>query len=73
MYIKMSIVEDFAFDVPKGFTKVLIAHSFDITDLEIPKEYEKDFVTARLHAIRRGKLIREIHLDGKKLVKEYKL
>ncbi|HIH15259.1 MAG: hypothetical protein QT08_C0010G0035 [archaeon GW2011_AR17] len=69
----MSIVEDFAFDVPKGFTKVLIAHSFDITDLEIPKEYEKDFVTARLHAIRRGKLIREIHLDGKKLVKEYKL
>ncbi|MDP3728801.1 MAG: hypothetical protein Q8R18_05100 [bacterium] len=67
------IVEDLAFDVPKDFTKVFIRHTFCITDLEIPKQYEKDFAAARLHAVRKGKLIREIHLDGKKLVKEYKL
>lgn len=68
-----SIIDDFTFDVPKDFTKVLITHTFDITDLEIPKEYEKDFAAARLHAVRKGKLIRKIHLDDKKLVKEYKL
>ncbi len=69
----MKIVEDMAFDVPKDFTKVFIFHTFDIQDLDIPKEYEKDFALARLHAIRKGKLIREIHLGEKKIVKEYSL
>lgn len=69
----IKIIEDYAFDVPKDFTKVFITHTFAITNLEIPKEYEKDFAAARLHALRKGKLIREIHLDEKKLVKEYKL
>ena len=69
----MHILEDYAFDVPKDFTKVVIIHTFTITDLEIPKEYEKDFALARLHAIRKGTLIREIHLGDKKIVKEYTL
>ena len=66
-------IEDYTFDVAKDFTKVFITHSLHITSLEIPKHYEKDFALARLYAVRKGKLIREIHLDGKKLVKEYKL
>ncbi len=69
----MKIIEDLTFDVPKDFKKVLISHTFTITDLEIPKQYEKDFVLARSHAIRKGTLIREIHLGDKKIVKEYTL
>ncbi len=69
----MSIIDDYAFDVPKDFTKAFIMHSFVIASLEIPKQYEKDFALARLHAIRKGKLIREIHLGEKKVGKEYTL
>ncbi|MSR85790.1 hypothetical protein EXS74_00165 [Candidatus Woesearchaeota archaeon] len=69
----MKILEDYAFDVAKDFTKVFIMHSFVIESLEIPKQYEKDFVLARLHALRKGKLIREIHLGEKKIGKEYTL
>ncbi len=69
----MSIVDDYAFDMPKDFTKAFVMHTFDIEDLTIPKEYEKDFALARLYAIRKGKLIREIHVGEKKIVKEYTL
>lgn len=69
----MSIIDDFAFDIAKDFSKVFIFHTFIIEKLDIPKEYEKDFALARLHAIRKGKLIREIHLGEKKIGKEYTL
>ncbi len=69
----MKILDDYVFDIDKDFTKVFISHTFTITDLEIPKEYEKDLALARLHAIRKGTLIREIHLGDKKIVKEYTL
>ncbi|MDP3918926.1 MAG: hypothetical protein Q8Q35_03440 [Nanoarchaeota archaeon] len=68
----MSIVEDYAFDV-KDFKKVKIIHTFQIDDLEVPKGYENDFKMARLNAIRKGKLIREIIIDDNKEVKEYPL
>jgi len=67
------LIEDLTFDIKETFQKVSISHTFEINDLEIPKQYEKDFAGARLHAIRKGKLIREITLDGRKLVKNYKL
>jgi hypothetical protein len=69
----IKILDDYAFDVPKDFTKTFIIHTFVIESLEIPQEYEKDFVRARLHAVRKGKLIREIHLGEKKIAKEYTL
>ena len=69
----MTTLEDYAFDVPKDFTKVFIQHTFVIETLDIPKQYEKDFALARLYATRKGKLIREIHLGEKKIVKEYTL
>jgi len=69
-----TLVRDLLFDIDtKAFKKVTIAHTFAITDLMIPKEYEKDFVVARLHALRKGRLIREIYVDGTRVVKEYTL
>ena len=66
-----SIVKDLAFDVNKDYKKVFIKHTFEIDDLEIPKEYLNDFVKARLHAIRKGKLIRQVNIDGEQVKKEY--
>lgn len=68
-----SIIDDFTFDIKKDFTKLSIVHTFVIEDMSIPDQYKNDFIAARLHAIRKGKLIREISLDGEKSVKEYKL
>lgn len=67
------LIEDLAFDVQKGFLKLAISHTFDIKDLAIPEQYKSDFSAARLYAIRKGKLIREIDVDGNRLVKEYTL
>lgn len=69
-----AMVRDLLFDIDtKEFKKVTISHTFAITDLQVPKGYENDFVAARVHAIRKGKLIREIYVDGARMVKEYKL
>ena len=66
-------VKDLLFDVNKDYKKVFVKHIFEIEDLEIPKEYLNDFAKARLHAIRKGKLIRQISIDGEQVRKEYKL
>jgi hypothetical protein len=68
-----SYVKDLLFDVNKDYKKVFIKHTFYIEDLEIPKEYMNDFAKARLFAIRKGKLIRQISIDGEQVKKEYKL
>ena len=65
------IVKDLAFDVNKDYKRVFIKHTFEINDLEIPKEYLNDFVKARLYAIRKGKLIRQVNIDGEQVKKEY--
>lgn len=67
------LVKDFAFDVEGDFKEAFFKHTFVITDLAVPKEYEKDFAQARFHAVRKGKLIRERTVDGTKTVKEYSL
>ena len=67
------IVKDLAFDVNKDYKRVFIKHTFEINDLEIPKEYLNDFVKARLYAIRKGKLIRQVNIDGEQVKKEYDL
>ena len=68
---RKKIVKDLAFDVNKDYKRVFIKHTFEINDLEIPKEYLNDFVKARLYAIRKGKLIRQVNIDGEQVKKEY--
>tara|TARA_Y100000310_G_C20623794_1_gene784741 strand:+ start:315 stop:971 length:657 start_codon:yes stop_codon:yes gene_type:complete len=59
---------DFFWDVPDG-KKVIIEHTVSISDIEIPPD-EKDPVMMREKAVRKGKLIRKIDVDGKEIVKE---
>ena len=50
------------FDIPT-FKKVEIVHDFVITGIDIPKD-EKDPAMMREMAIRNGKIIRKIKIDG---------
>jgi len=65
-----NILQDYAFDVKQPFKKVFVKHTYEIISLEVPKEFEKDPALARFHAIRKGKLIRYITVDGKESTKE---
>lgn len=63
--------EAFFWDVNEG-KKALIEHTLQIDSVEIPKN-EKDPVKMRENAIRIGKIIRKIDVDGNKSEKSYDL
>jgi len=65
--------KEFLFDVPDG-KKIEINHTIVVEDIIIPKELEKsnDYEKIRLEALRKGKIIRKIKVDGKEIIKEYK-
>ncbi len=63
---------EFLFDIPSVFKKVRTEHTYVINDIVIPAELkkEKDFEKVRMGALRKGKLIRKIIVDGKETIKE---
>jgi len=63
------ILNDFAFDVGE-FSKLSINHTFVIDSLVVPDQYKNDFALARIHAKRKGKIIRKLEIDGKLKVNE---
>ena len=62
------LAEDFVFEKP-DFGKVEIAHHFIINEI-IKPEGETDFAKMRELAKRKGKIIREAEIDGKKTLQE---
>ena len=62
------IKEEFAFGLG-DFKKVKIRHHFEIKDIILPKD-EKDFEMMRLKAKRKGKLTREIEINGEIIKQE---
>ncbi|MBU3940527.1 MAG: hypothetical protein KKH88_01215 [Nanoarchaeota archaeon] len=58
------LTKEFAFDA-SNFKKFFAKHTFVIESVNVPKEYETDFNLARKMAKRKGKIIREINIDGK--------
>lgn len=65
-----SILQDYAFDVKDNFKKAFIKHTYEISELIVPKEYQNDFALARKYAKRKGNLKRIINLDGEQIIKE---
>lgn len=63
--INLDLAQDFAFDVKDNFKKLEGRHTFSITALSVPKEYENNIEMARLHAKRKGKILRTLLIDGK--------
>lgn len=67
------LVDGLVFDgEAKGAKKVEIHHDFIIEDIVVPSELksEKDFAVIREKALRKGKIIRYLDIDGKKSKKE---
>ncbi len=56
------------FDI-NNFKQVKMAHTFLIEDIEIPKN-EPDPVKMRENAVRKGKIIRKMNVDGNEMIKE---
>jgi hypothetical protein len=56
----------------KEFKKIEIKHDFVINEIIIPPELknEKDFAVVREKSLRKGRIIRYLDIDGKKLKKE---
>jgi len=65
------IKEDLFWDVPEA-KKIQIRHSIMIDSIIMP-EGEKDFAKIRELSKRKGKIFRNMHVDGKEIVKEYNL
>lgn len=55
-----------------SFKKVKAEHTIIINEIKIP-EGEKDFEKIRIHARKKGKLIRKANVDGSETIKEYEL
>ena len=71
--LPLNLIEEFCFDCDKEFNVLKIKTKLIIDEVVVPKEYLNDFSKARQFGVRKGKLIREIDIDGKQVVKEYKL
>jgi hypothetical protein len=65
-----SVLEEFGFDIMASFKKCNISHSFIINELVVPDEYKNDFALARIHARRKGKVIRILKVDDKEIISE---
>lgn len=69
----IDLVKSIIFDIPniESVKKVEIRHNFIISEIEVPKN-EKDPAKMREMAIRKGKIVRRISIDGKDNMKEMK-
>ena len=61
------------FDMGDDFSEAKIVHVFIINELVVPKEYENNIEKARIHAKRKGFLIRKEIIDGKEEEKKVEL
>lgn len=66
-----NLVDSLIFDdEAKNFKKIEIKHDFQITEIVIPETEEEDFAKIRELAKRKGKIIRNLDINGKEVVKE---
>ena len=67
-----NIVKNLIFDYEGDFKEAIVNHTFIINDIVISDELknEKDFAKVRESAIRKGKIIRELSIDGETSTKE---
>ncbi|MBS3167853.1 hypothetical protein J4216_01880 [Candidatus Woesearchaeota archaeon] len=66
-----NLLRDFVFDVHDSFKSCKINHTFIINEIIVPKEYQNDFALARIHAKKKGKIVRKLDLDGKEIINEF--
>lgn len=66
------LIKEFFFDIP-DFKEVSISHTLKIQEIQYPKDFAKmKPEEVREKSVRRGVVVREMDVDGKKQVKEAK-
>lgn len=68
--LPLNLIDEFVWDVKQEFSKLIIKHVLNITDIAIPPELRNDPAKARLEAKRKGRILRIIEIDGKETRKE---
>lgn len=66
------ILPDFKSELPKKWKKMTITNNYMIDEIEVPKNL-KDTRLMRIMAIRKGKLIRTLDVDGELIEKQYNI
>ena len=63
---------DFKSDLPKNWKSIIIFNNYKITDIEIPKNVSNSRLL-RIMAIRKGKMLRSLDIDGEIIEKQYSI
>ena len=71
-YILKAVLSDFISELPKNWKKIILFNNYKISDIEIPKNI-KNSRLLRVMAIRKGKLIRTVDVDGEIIEKQYSI
>ena len=68
------VMDELCFDIDaenfNKINKINISHKYIINELIVPEEFKNDPTQIRIHAKRKGKIIRNIVVDDKEIVKE---
>jgi hypothetical protein len=67
-----SSLPDFIAEIPKKWKNITIFNNYKITEVEIPKNIQNSRLL-RIMAIRKGKLLRSIDIDGEIYEKQYNI
>ena len=70
--IERSALYDFKSDLPKNWKSIIIFNNYKITDIEIPKNVSNSRLL-RIMAIRKGKMLRSLDIDGEIIEKQYSI
>jgi hypothetical protein len=65
-------VPDFISDIPKTWKSIIVLNNYIIKEIELPKNI-KDSLLLRIMAIRKGKMIRSIDVNGELIEKQYSI
>ena len=67
-----SALSDFASELPETWKKITVTNNYKISGIEVPKD-EKNSMLMRIKAIRKGKMIRSLEIDGELIEKQYNI
>ncbi len=67
-----SVASDFKTDIPNNWKTIILLNNYNITEIMIPKDI-KDSRLLRIMAIRKGKMLRSINIDGELIEKQYSI
>ena len=70
--IMESSIQDFISEVPEKWKNITVFNNYKITDIEIPKNIQNSRLL-RIMAIRKGKLLRSVDVDGEIYEKQYNI